>query len=436
LTAFAGLCYVSTSYALPPTPPGPRDRGIAPVNGPPADAAAHPLTVLHSVPRWLPQTETWLYTQVRFLPPAIESHIACESTENLDQFPAANIHCMRDGPAWRTLVDRALRKARLRRHLGYQDAAARRSRARVLHSHFGFTGWRDLAVARRHGMAHVVTFYGADIHFYPRRGPRWLGRYREMFDRVDRVLCEGPHMAGEIASLGCPASKIRVHRLGVDLSLIPFEPRVWNREDPLRVLLSGSFREKKGFPLAIEALGRVQGELPIEITIIGDATHEERSVREKQRILDAITRHSLGPRTRLLGYRPYRDVMDEARRHHVFLSPSITASDGDTEGGAPVSLIEMSASGMMIASSTHCDIPGVIPDGRTGFLAPEGDVDALVANLRRIAADPAAWWTMQTAGRAHVEAEFDARRQGERLAAIYRELAAARWGAAAAGGEA
>jgi len=393
------------------------------VSGAAEPAAAGTLVVMHSVPVWLPQTETWLFTEVAFLPPSIESHVACERTQNLDQFPAPHLHCMSDQPAWRTLRDRALRKLRLRNHLGYLDGAARRSRARLVHSHFGFTGWRDLAVARRHRMAHVVTFYGADVQFYPRLRPQWRGRYRKMFARVDRVLCEGPHMAGEVVALGCPGEKVRVHHLGIDLSLIPFKPRVWTPGEPLRVLLSGSFREKKGLPLAIEALGHIRDEVRLEITIIGDATREERSIREKQRILDTIARHGLGGSVRLLGFRPYREVMDEALRNHVFLSPSVTAADGDTEGGAPVSLIEMSASGMMIASSTHCDIPGVILDGRTGFLAPEGELDGLVAGLRRIIADPSAWGAMQRAGRAHVEAEFDARRQGERLAAIYRELA-------------
>jgi len=110
----------------------------------------------------------------------------------------------------------------------------------------------------------------------------------------------------------------------------------------------------------------------------------------------------------------------------VFLSPSLTASDGDTEGGAPVSLIEMSASGMMVVSTTHCDIPGVVINGRTGLLAGEHDVDGLVTHLRWLIANPSQWATMRTAARAHIEAEFDARRQGERLAAIYREIDARR----------
>ncbi len=73
-----------------------------------------------------------------------------------------------------------------------------------------------------------------------------------------------------------------------------------------------------------------------------------------------------------MGYQPHSTLFAEAYRHHIFLSPSVTASTGDTEGGAPVSLIEMAATGMLIVSTTHCDIPEVIKHGVTGLLAPNG----------------------------------------------------------------
>lgn len=382
--------------------------------------------VVHSVQEWLPQTETWLYTQVRSLAPDIESHVACERTAHLDQFPFDRIHCLLDYPLWRHVTDRALRRLRVRNHLGYLEDVARRAHAEVLHSHFGFVGWRDLAVAKSLGLAHVVTFYGIDVRYYPTADPRWFGRYRDMFARVDAVLCEGPFMGKSIVELGCPAEKVRVHHLGIELEKIPFQPREWRPGEPLRVLLAGSFREKKGFPYALEALGRLQAMLPVEITIIGDQHGDPRTVREKEKILETIQRGGLASKTRLLGYQPHRVVMEEARRHHVFLSPSVTAADGDCEGGAPVSIIEMSASGMMVVSTTHCDIPGVVLHESTGLLSSERDVDALVAHLERLVADPSRWRAMQNAGRAHIEKEFDARRQGERLALVYRELAMAR----------
>jgi colanic acid/amylovoran biosynthesis glycosyltransferase len=396
-------------------------------------ASARPLVAVQSVQRWLPQTETWLYTQVTFLPADIESHVVCARTENLDQFPYPRVHSLMDLPRWRHVWDRAVRRLRLRNHLHHLYDVARTVNARVLHSHFGFVGWRDLAVARRLNLAHVVTFYGVDVLFYPTMDPRWRDRYRDMFARADAVLCEGPHMGGMIVGLGCPEAKMRVHHLGIDLSRIPYEPRAWTPGEPLRVLLSGSFREKKGFPYALHALARLRRSVPVEVTIIGDASGEPRTIREKQKILDVLRDTGLSGCTRLLGYQPFATVMEEARRHHVFLSPSVTSSDGDTEGGAPVSLIEMSAAGMMVVSTTHCDIPGVVLHGRTGWLAPERDVDALVTHLEWIAADPSRWRAMQDAGRAHMEAEFDAKRQGERLGAIYRELAATRAGAKGGG---
>jgi colanic acid/amylovoran biosynthesis glycosyltransferase len=64
----------------------------------------------------------------------------------------------------------------------------------------------------------------------------------------------------------------------------------------------------------------------------------------------------------------------------------------------------------------------VVIDGKTGLLAAEHDVDTLVKHLRWLIANPSQWSLMRSAARSHVEAEFDARRQGERLAAIYREI--------------
>jgi colanic acid/amylovoran biosynthesis glycosyltransferase len=143
---------------------------------------------------------------------------------------------------------------------------------------------------------------------------------------------------------------------------------------------------------------------------------------EKRRILETIEKGKLGSKVSLPGYQPYDVMLNEARTHHVFLSPSVTAADGDTEGGAPVTIIEMAASGMMVVSTTHCDIPGVIRNGETGLLAAERDVDGLVERLEWLVANPDAWRAMQDAGREHIEAEFDARRQGERLGEVYAEL--------------
>jgi len=381
--------------------------------------------VLHSFSTWLPLTQTWNYNQIRYLPHDIVSHVVADTTTHLDRFPIARLHSLETLPAARRLLEKALRRLRLRSPRDLLRATALAVRPDLHHSHFGSRGWIDLDAVRASGARHVVTFYGADVTWLPRNAPEWRERYRELFASVDLVMCEGPHMGSEVQSLGCPAAKVRVHHLGVAVDEIPCRPRRLSPGEPLRVFMAASFVEKKGLAYGIEALGMLARERAVELTILGDEADDPRSRGQRAKIDAAIERADLASTTRRLGFQPHATFFEEAYRHHVFLAPSVTASDGDTEGGAPVAIIEALATGMPVVSTTHCDIPEVVVDGEGGLLAPERDAVALAARLRRLAARPEIWEGMARAGRERVEREFDARLQAERAAGIYRELASA-----------
>ena len=381
------------------------------------------IKVIHSTSIWLPQTQTWMYNHVKFLSSDIENHIVCGKTENLDQFTVPNIHCLANGPRWRYYWDKGLRTLRIRRHLGYLTSVAKEIGAQIFHSHFGNVGWANIKAAKMAGVRHIVTFYGLDVNRLPTIDPRWYRRYRELFDHVDKILCEGPYMAKSIVKLGCPEKKIVVHHLGVAVNDIQFQPRAWKSGEPLKVLIAGSFREKKGIPYALEALGHLQREVPLQVTIIGDANWEPHSRKEKQKILATLEKYELHGKTRLLGYQPYIFFLKEAYKHHIFLSPSVTAEDGDTEGGAPVSIIEMAASGMPVISTKHCDIPEVIQNEVTGLLAEERNVDDIIGHLKWFVKHSNQWEPMLIAGRQKVEKEFNVRIQAEKQSEFYRKVA-------------
>lgn len=377
--------------------------------------------MLHCVPRWLPQTETWLYNQVRYLPYEIENHIACETTENLDQFVAPNLHSFSEVPSWRYLWDKTLRKVGYRSNLGYIFQVAKQKQADILHSHFGTTGWSNAWAAYRMGLRHVVSFYGQDVGYFTTVDPRWRKRYASLFRLVDCVLCLGPVMAQRLIEMGCEEEKIRVHHLGVSVDEIEFQYRRWHPPEPLRVLIAASFREKKGIPYALEALGTLRKEVPLKITIVGDATEDFRSIEEKERIHLAIDKHSLRSHVRMLGYQPHAVLLRESYNHHIFLSPSITTRNGDSEG-TPVTLMEMAASGLLIVSTVHNDIPEVVKDQHTGFLSPERDVQDLLQHFKWLIHNREKWNAISLAGRKHIESEFNAIHQGEALAKIYRQF--------------
>ena len=88
------------------------------------------------------------------------------------------------------------------------------------------------------------------------------------------------------------------------------------------------------------------------------------------------------------------------------LLTNITAQNGDTEGGAPVAILEVQATGLPVISSYHADIPEVVVDGKSALLAPERDVETLAKHLWYLVEHPDVWGAMGRAGREHVEQEY------------------------------
>lgn len=383
------------------------------------------IRVVHYLECWLPQTMTWLYNHSALLPDDIENHLVCRWTSNLDQFPAANLNSLEIPPSRMGILRKVKRKLGMRdrddvRHLALLEQVIQKSSPSVLHSHFGQCGWAAAGLGRKYGLFHIVSFYGLDLSYLPRVEPRWAARYQRMSDMVDLVLCEGPHMAGCLAKLGVDQRKIMVFRLGVDLDRLPFVPRVSKPDGVKRFLIAGSFREKKGIPYAMEALGLLRRRYPaMEITVIGDAGNTHRDKLEKSRIVEITKTYNLQDITHFRGYQPYEVLINEFYKHDVFVSPSVSAADGDTEGGAPVTIIEAAASGMPVASTFHCDIPFVLSEENRAYLVPERDSASLADAIERLVLCEDSTH-LATANRRLIERELNVRSQVLRLADLYR----------------
>jgi colanic acid/amylovoran/stewartan biosynthesis glycosyltransferase WcaL/AmsK/CpsK len=368
---------------------------------------------------WLPTSENWLHSLVLNTPAEVENHVVCARAFNLDQFSVEHLHVTM--PArWARFCARARgigRFVRRSRSIGVLRGIS----PDVIHSHFGLNGWENVPLARRLDIPHIVSFYGFDVSF-PERHSNWRRRYREMFDQASAILCEGPHMTDRIIALGARPEQMRLFRLGIDFGRLPYRPRSWDGAGPLRVLIAGRFTEKKGMPYALAALARIASRVPLEIHLVGDADETIASKAEKARIDDAIERGGLVDRVFRHGMIPYGAFLELAGRCHIFLSPSVHAADGDTEGGAPVTIAEMAATGMPIVSTTHCDIPYAVGGSDNALLAPERDTDVLADLLLRLVEHPDSWRPMLDRARAHVERAYDAKLQGKHLAQVYAEV--------------
>jgi colanic acid/amylovoran biosynthesis glycosyltransferase len=368
---------------------------------------------------WLSTSENWLHCLLMHMPKEVQNHVVCARALNLDEFSVECLHVtMAD--RWARFFESVRGPGRfIRRHacLGVLQSMS----PHIIHSHFGLSGWENVPLARRLRIPHIVSFYGFDVSF-PEHNSAWRPRYREMFDQASAILCEGPHMTERIVALGARPEQMRVFRLGIALDRIPYRPRTWEGIGPLRVLIAGRFAEKKGMPYALDALARIASRAPLEIHLVGDANESVASKVEKLRIEGAIERGGLGDRVSRHGMINYRSFLELADRCHIFLSPSVHAADGDTEGGAPVTIVEMAASGMPIVSTTHCDIPYAVGGSNNALLAPERDADAVADLLLTLVENPNSWRSMLDRARAHVEQAYDSRIQGKQLAQLYRDI--------------
>jgi glycosyltransferase involved in cell wall biosynthesis len=93
-------------------------------------------------------------------------------------------------------------------------------------------------------------------------------------------------------------------------------------------------------------------------------------------------------------------VQEQLLHVRAVVQHSLRCPSGDQEG-TPVALIEAQMAGLPVVSTLHAGIPGVVIDGHTGFLVPEGDIGSMAEAMIRLARDPLLASQMGKAGRAH-----------------------------------
>ncbi len=370
--------------------------------------------VAHTMPEYLPRTSTFVHTLLRFQR-EYRPIVFARRLTHLDEFPLEAEICTLGSPdsAFTRLNERlpvlpaSVRDTFARKLPG----AVRQRRCVLVHAHFGWAGLASLGAARRLGIPLVTSFYGRDL---AERKRRWQRRpvYDRLFREGTLFLCEGPAMLEYLVGLGCPREKIRIARIGIDLSQFPFSPPA--RDRPLVVVQAARLVEKKGVDLSIRGFAAARPAIgPSQLWIVGDGPMraELESLVESLGLTDSV---------RFLGELPYAEYRELLRRAHIGIQPSRTAPDGDTEGGAPTVLLEMQALGLPVVVTRHADIPFVVSED--GWLADEEDVAGLADALVALAAMPEQdWRAHSTRARRAIEARHDAAVVARAIESLYGE---------------
>jgi colanic acid/amylovoran biosynthesis glycosyltransferase len=284
----------------------------------------------------------------------------------------------------------------------------------VIHAHYGFHATQMLPLARSLGRPLVASFYGFDAtetRFVS--GRKWRRRYSELFRRVDAIFAEGPAMASRIERLGCPPAKIQIVPLPADADGLA---RVTtDKPDYFLVSLAGRFIEKKGFDVGIKVFARaLRGRSDARLLIIGGGELDEKLRR-------LVVEEGIESQVTWAGRLPFEEFMTQLARAHIGLYPSRTAENGDSEGGAPVTLIEAQWLGVPALVSDHDDLPFVAAPEGAVVLRPR-DIEGWSEALLELYRAPERVQTMSAAARTFVRDRHSPRANARARESIYERV--------------
>ncbi|WP_276248640.1 glycosyltransferase [Haladaptatus sp. YSMS36] len=361
------------------------------------------LTVGHFKHTYLSLTETFIYQYItnheRY-----EPFVASMRKENIENFPFQPRHTFLDHPRWslRFLIYGGLAKLNIRElSQTYFGHIVNKTNPDILHAHFGPMGV-ELLPHRTPERPLVTTFYGYDTSMAVKDNESIRADYQRLFETGDLFLVEGPSMQEKLQTLGCPEEKIGLQRIAIDPSQIT--PQFPGERDSWRILLVGSFVEKKGIPDGIRAFASAFSDTEnAELRIVGGEVRD----LTKADLERLAAEHGVEDKVTFTGFLDYGEYLKEVRECTLLLAPSKTAESGDSEGGAPTVLLEAQASGKPVVTTTHADIPYVVEEGVAGKLVTPGNVSELSDALRWCRDHPKRFNQLGRAGRENMEQHHD-----------------------------
>jgi mannosyltransferase len=176
----------------------------------------------------------------------------------------------------------------------------------------------------------------------------------------------------------------------------------------------GRVRAQKGTDVFVQAMCRLLPRFPDFTAVIVGAVAVEQTAFAND-LKKRIEAAGLQSRIVITGELPIAEVQHWYQRLTVYAFTSRNEGFGLT-------LIEAMAVEAALVASRAGAAELVVEDGVSGVLTPPGDVDALVAALEPLMADPAAAAAMGARGRARVVENFSLDAEANRIAQVYHAL--------------
>jgi glycosyltransferase involved in cell wall biosynthesis len=273
---------------------------------------------------------------------------------------------------------------------------------------YNLATWQAMRTARQIGAKTVIFTWQNIRRDYP---PPFSWGEGWALAAVDHLLAGTQSAAHVWRAKGYAGPLTVIPQFGVDPDL--FAPAMAVGAGPgvraFTIGYVGRLVEEKGIHLLIEAAARLEGDWRLRLVGSGPYWSVLEALAKRLGVLERIDR---------VAWIDSAAMPAQYHRLDVLAIPSLTRLNWKEQFGRVIT--EAMSSGVPVIGSDSGAIPDVM--GQAGLIVPEGDVDSLVAALRRLRDDPAARAKLGAAGRARVLAHFTHAQVAAATVAVYGQV--------------
>ena len=295
----------------------------------------------------------------------------------------------------------------------------RKERPQIVHTHTAKAGFLGRLAAQMAGVPVIIhTYHGHVLNGYYGPAKSWLLKMMErgLARFTDRLVAVSELVKEDLIAYGvAPPEKISVIPLGFDLEPFfeceslkgEFRRELGLGTDDKLVGIIGRIFPIKNHRLFLESAAQIeQQESNVRFVIVGDGTLRSETERYAQDL-------SIHQQVIFTGWR--RDLP----RIYADLDLLVVSSDNE---GTPVSAIEAMASGCPVVATEVGGLPDVVQNGKTGYLVPPKQPEALATAMLKLIRDPETATQMGRSAQQSVKGRFSVNRLVSDIEGLYEEL--------------
>jgi colanic acid/amylovoran biosynthesis glycosyltransferase len=260
-----------------------------------------------------------------------------------------------------------------------------------------------------YGVKFVVSLRGAHINYSPLFDPNLKIAYQQSFPLVDAFHAVSKAIGTETCLYGATSNQINVIYSGLNLADFSFTPKNGiNKNASIKIISVGRPHWKKGYRYALDTIKiLVDKGYNIQYTIVGGLSAEQWHQCHQLKMNNIV---------QVIDRLPFNEVKERITACDILLLPSVE------EGIANV-VLEAMALGTLVVSSNCGGMEEAVHDGRTGFVFPLRDVNAMVACLEKAITLPdEAYLTITKEARQLIEKQHTLPNLIQRMKKLYASL--------------